>query len=291
MPLSDADHQGSAGRFCGELRKSLGRPCLWAGLLSLGLWIPAGQAPAAIVGDAMGDTQRESVYHRNGELTLANFFHSYIDPLTGLPMPIVDTTGRDLIVGDVSIGEDPQASDQLTNQRFLVSDESVTLSIQLLGGMASYHNIFGFYTYQADENPQTADLELIPAFQLHEHPAGSMAEFTFEPGTYVGFYLATPTGKIYYSENARNADTPPNGLPTDHFLMFQTNAGLVMAMEDLDYVPSTGRLGDQDYQDMIVRVQTVQTTPADDEDGSPVPEPGTLAVLSALGLLGLAFRH
>lgn len=104
-----------------------------------------------------------------------------------------------------------------------------------------------------------------------------------------GFYLDTPAnnGTRFYSQAALNTDAAADGT-TDHMVAFAgdgtnsldpTDTGhyslfapgeFVLAWEDL-LLPQS----DRDYNDMVVEVESI----------SPVPEPGTLALIGG-GLLG-----
>jgi MYXO-CTERM domain-containing protein len=117
---------------------------------------------------------------------------------------------------------------------------------------------------------------------------GTTVNFAVEAGQYFGFYIDanghTSSQGVYYSESFRNTDGDGYGVETDHFLMFESDAGLLIAMEDLAYNHHAGRMGDQDYQDTVVLLTYA--------DGSAVnlrvevPEPSSaLAGLAGIALL------
>jgi hypothetical protein len=105
-------------------------------------------------------------------------------------------------------------------------------------------------------------------------------------GNNFGYYLATPeTGGpyTYYSDTSLNADGQDHlavyqGTNTDTVQIADLAAGLwtdnefILAWEDLY------DLGDKDYEDFVVMVESVL----------PVPEPGTM-IISGLFLLGAGF--
>lgn len=254
----------------------------------IGTAMASSKAQAAIIGDTMGDTTYESVYGKGGEQTLSSMFSEYTHASTGQP----------LITGDVNAGEDPTQSHQSQFQRFHVTEDA-TLSLTLMGGYAGYKNIFGVYTYDESEDPLSAELTTTSLLTHKVDSVGTTIEFNVSAGQYFGFYIDanghTNSQGVYYSENARNSDGDAAGVETDHFLMFESNAGLLITMEDLAY-KNSGKLGDQDYQDMVVGLLTFSDgTPIPFDgggggEGNGIPEPATL-VLCALGTMVVVGRR
>lgn len=172
---------------------------------------------------------------------------------------ITGIDGHPLIVGDVSLGQDPATSDQLQYQRFMVTGEDAKLRITFLGTQSGYVLTFGVYTQAAGTgDPNSAEvfnsiLTSTDLFTGRSTPEGSTVHFKVTAGEYFGFYVKTRGSgadrTTYYTENGRNSDGEAG---SDHFLMFNTNHGILIAAEDLPYNRSTGLMGDQDYNDMLV---------------------------------------
>jgi len=236
---------------------------------------------AAITTYTLGDTHYETL-HPSNEMSLQQFFVTYADPFAR-----PDGTPLDLI------------ADQSQIQQFSVMDQPVTLAMTLLGGFAGYKNILGVYSYDMNLDPAAAPLTMTPLVTGNVTPPGSTVTFTIAAGRNFGFYLDANGGAnsrgIYYSENSRNTDGSHWNAATDHFLMFNTNHGLAISAEDLSYQHGAGLLGDQDYQDMIGLLTRVDGLPIDLDVAIPeaIPEPATLLILTAAGLMVMAIdrRH
>ncbi len=247
---------------------------------------------AGVSGDTMGDNLFQSVYNGYGGAgeTLTGTLANYRDPVTGQAAPILHQSGRELVIGDVALGEDPYTSDQLQYQRFLVTDGPADLQISYLGvGQAGYKSIFGVYTYSAADDPLAASITMQPLFVQNVDKKGEVFKFTVPEDHYFGFYIDANGYKnsqgTYFTENFRNSDASrsPDGI-TDHFLTFNSNQGLLIAMEDLAYNSKTGKMGDQDYEDMMAGFLSYQNgTPVN--PGPTIPEPATLTVVAAGGLI------
>jgi hypothetical protein len=191
-------------------------------------------------------------------------------------------------------------ADQVRYQRFGLTDYQTKFTFKFLGGVAAYHNTFGFYTYDIDAvNPMTAPLTLTPLFTRHDDPLGSEVEVTVDPGQYLGFYLVADGGQspkgTFYSETARNS-----GLDSTqhHFLLLDSIvsniAGYTIAVEDLPLNPGTGLMGDSDYNDLFVQMrfeQIIPPPPPVDPDNDPIatPEPASMG-LALMGLTALTLR-
>lgn len=206
---------------------------------------------------------------------------AYRDPLTLAPLPITRPDGSPLIVGDISRGQSGTVNDQLGIQRFVVAGGDAALQIQNLGlGVTAAKDVFGVYHYDAALSPISAPITLHPLFTTNVTPASTGASFVIPDGHAFGFYLTTSFGDgPYYTETSRNADRAllPPGVNTTHFLFFNTNLGLAITAEDIGYKPSTGKMGDQDFNDILVRFSYADGTPI-----TPVvPEPGSVALLIA----------
>jgi len=245
----------------------------------------AATAVAGTVTYTNGDTTYESVYFGYGgasQESLSNVLAGYVDPLTGAPSAITNPDGTPLVVGCVDLGENPAASNQTQIQRFFTdTDQQYKLTYVGLG-YAGYLNITGLYTYEVGET-DPANFAYTPLVTQGVNPAGTEVLFNVAANHYFGFYLSADGGRTernrFFSENQYNLDG--HGTETDHVLMFETNRGLLLAWEDLP-LGSDGKLGDQDYEDMIGGLLTYG-------DGSHVPEPATMILLGGgLGVMLLS---
>lgn len=247
----------------------------------------ASSAQATILADPMGDGHYDAVHSGwdGSGNRLTDVLSGYRDPATGSLLPITHPSGRDLVVGDVDANEDPTLSDQTQWQRFVSLGEDAELTLTYLDEVSGYKNVMGIYHYAMDQDP--AQATLTTQLLLSESDSrGTSVNFTVPKDHYFGFYLDANGGKkskgTYFTENFRNSDNRDDHV-TDHFLVLQSNMGLVLAMEDLAYKPSTGLMGDQDYQDMLVGMVSYA-------DGTPltpnaIPEPASMALLVAGGVL------
>ncbi len=260
-------------------------------LLAAGLVLAAamaGTAGAKTILDTKGDTTYDRVYFGyagRARESLSDVLAGYTDPVTGLPSPITNPVGALIVVGNVDLGEDPAASDQTQAQRFFTNtDQSYELTYLGLG-YASYLNIMGYYTYEPGEsNP--ADFDYVPLITQGVDDPGTKVTFDVTADHYFGLYLSADGGRSernrFFSENAYNPDGA--GAETDHMLAFHTNRGLLIAWEDLP-LGCNGKLGDQDYEDMIGGLLTYL-------GGKPIPEPATIALIGAgLGLTAIWRRR
>ena len=248
----------------------------------------AGTAGAKTILDAKGDTTYERVYFGyagRARESLSDVLAGYADAITGLPSPITNTNGTPIVVGNVDLGEDPAASDQTQIQRFFTgTDQSYELTYVGLG-YAGYLNVMGYYTCEPGES-EPADFDYAPLITQGVDDPGTKVTFDVPADHYFGLYLSADGGRSernrFFSENAYNPDGA--GAETDHMLAFHTNRGLLIAWEDLP-LGSDGKLGDQDYEDMIGGLLTYP-------GGEPIPEPATLALIGAgIGLTAIWRRR
>lgn len=167
-------------------------------------------------------------------------------------------------------------TDQKQYQNFVVTGGSTTLELQLINGSADYKNLVGVYTASITD---PSNRTLHQAFIGNISPLGSIWSIVIPKDTIFGFYVDSDgynsSKGLYYSDNSLNSDNTLS-IKTDHFLMFDSNVGWAVALEDLPRDPSTGKLGDKDYNDVVFTARVI-------------PEPASLGLL-ALGSLCLMTR-
>ncbi len=247
-------------------------------------------ANAAVIVDAMGDTYAQPVHagwdgRSNDLISILN--RGWTDPVTQQVTPLTRPDGSPLVIGDVLLGQNPITSDQTSIQRFHVTESPATFTLTYFEGHAGYSNTFGFYTYDTLNEPSAPPTNRTGLLTHHVNAQGTQATFTIDAGQTFGFYLDADGHKnskgLYFSENRFNSDNTVAGFATDHFLILETNVGLLLAVEDLPYNPSTGLMGDQDYNDMILGLLTLSggtPIPIDPPPTNPVPEPASVALLA-----------
>lgn len=237
---------------------------------------------AAVIPDSMGDITPDPIYLSNDGAS-----KSLTSKLNGASPIITQPNGDPLIVGDTTLGQNPAASNQLQFQRFLATTDS-DFRLHYLGGEAYWKSILAVYSYPVGANPQTATLSITSLVNQKTTAAGAEAFFSIPANHYFGFMLdangANTSEGRYYSENFRNTDNI-GALETDHFQMFDTNRGLLLAVEDTAYNSGTGRLGDQDYNDVLFGLLTYG-----DGTNLETPEPTTSAMLVVGGAILLMRR-
>lgn len=235
----------------------------------------AASAGAETVAFTHGDTTADRVYFGYGGAgreNLSAVLSDYTDPVTGASAPITAPDGSPLVVGNVDLGESPSSSDQ-TQIQALYTDADQQYRLVYTGlGRAGYLNVMGVYTYESGD--ALTDYAFVPLVTQGVDAPGTEVLFDVPANHYFGFYLSADGGRSernrFYSENILNTDG--GDVETDHMLAFATNRGLLLAWEDLPYNASTGKMGDQDYEDMIGGLLKYG-------NGTPVPEPATMILL------------
>ena len=225
-----------------------------------------------ILADTMGDETYEWV-SRGGQAVeyLPSVLANSTPPILAPDGTPVETGAVNFSISNGEIvaseGETPVGSGQLHFQRFFAT-EAVTLTLTYSGlGFAGYRSTFGVYSYHKS-NSQREDMvsgntiSFKPLFIQNVTTKGTAVTFDIEADHYFGFYLvanSNPNTGSYYTENRFNSDIGyvqandeqrPDGI-TDHFLFYDTNQGLIVTLEDLA-LRTNYKLGDQDYEDMIV---------------------------------------
>jgi len=151
------------------------------------------------------------------------------------------------------------------------SQNNAALEIEIAGNAGI--NEFGWYQVGV------ADPTL---HVLFNGPASAGATAIFTPTADYGFWFSG-NGTTYYTQSGLNATgSDPN---LQHFALFNGGSGAYwLGMEDLNFGKSDSQGSDKDYQDMIVKVQTVST---------PEPTAITLLVtmLAPLFVIGFAARR
>ncbi|HAI14126.1 MAG TPA: hypothetical protein DCM28_20640 [Phycisphaerales bacterium] len=199
---------------------------------------------AVITGLTLGDTSTDTVYV-GSDPTLKSVADSFGITIGGNP---INTT-----------------TDQTQWQAFTVTGGAANVTFEYLGSSASYNNQLGV-AYAPLSNP--TNFSYLHAFTNNIDAVGTSATVTVAEDSIFGFYVNVNSGsEQFFSINDLNDDNK-GSLVTDHFLIFDTDQGLLVGLEDIRYNKDTGKLGDQDYNDVIFNVKV-----------SGVPEPASAALL------------
>lgn len=220
--------------------------------LVAGTWAQAANA-AVITGLTLGDSGTDTVYV-GSDPTLKSVADSFGFTVNGNP---INTT-----------------TDQTQWQAFTVTGGAANVTFEYLGSSASYNNQLGV-VYAPLSNPTS--FTYLHAFTNNLDPVGTSATVTVAEDSIFAFYVNVNSGnEQFYSINDMNEDNTSH-VTTDHFLIFDTDQGLLVGLEDIRYNKNTGKLGDQDYNDVIFNVKV---------SGVPEPASAALLVLGGICLLG-----
>ncbi len=220
-----------------------------------------------VISDTLGDRDFEWVLEKEERIGAKL---SQIDPPTltrdngvinsGATYFELDKTGK-----ITSKTKDPSESNQTNIQRFLAVEDLKLKMTGLVNSLSHSVQHFGIYYYPRGTIVRIMDNNQVTFKQLFETADFKKdAELTvaIPANHYFGFYFNKGEGSnnFYYTENRFNSDggyatagdeQRASGL-TDHFLLLDSNNGLVVATEGSALNPSTFLQGDQNYTDAVV---------------------------------------
>lgn len=190
--------------------------------------------------------------------------------------PILSPNGLPLRIGHVPRGNAPGGSsrdeppnrepgpnDQSQVQLFATGDAAVVMHVRYLGsGISSNTAVLGVYHYPRSAGLGSAGLSGEPLIDQASDPPATVRTFALPRNSYVGLYANHhSSSQSYFTEHGRNGGE-------DHFLLFETNQGWLIAVEDLN------GLGDTDFEDLLALVTFTL-------DGAPI-DPGPEAPLGVI---------
>lgn len=223
--------------------------------------------------DTLGDTTAEGVTY--GYAGPQEDLAKTIEALSG-PRPILAPSGLPLRIGHVprrnapggsSRGDPPRLepgpNDQSQVQLFVTGDADVVMRVRYLGrGISSNSAVLGVYHYPQSAGLGAAGVSGEALITQPSDPPGTVKTFALPRDSYVGLYANHhSSGQSYFTEHDRNDGE-------DHFLLFETNQGWLVALEDLN------GLGDTDYEDLLALI----TFSIDGDEIDPGPD-GPLGVI------------